>query len=521
TMVSALPKEPYVFLYSKKGVYSKIYKIDARKLLPYKQRLSKLTIKDGGQFKAKNEVVSVAGYVIEWFLAMDGSPKAALHSIDNNLIKLNEFTDDNSLNETELASWDWSELKKIKENTSEKDTKLILPVSMSEQAGVFYSFDFNEDQKRTVYRSNYNTGEHDVVIKSNAYKIINLIQASDNRLIGVRVLKAGMPQTMFLEMMQGQKSPIKPIQELDIVIDSSLDKNTQVVYRESHNMPGRYFVKSPTGKESYIGSVYPNLDNKLQAQLIEDEVVVEDMKIPYLLSMPTTASKPWPLIVMPHGGPIGIFDNRYFNLTTQYLVSRGYAVLRVNFRGSGGYSEELLEAGKKQFGNLILTDIHAATKAVVARADINADKVCIAGLSYGGYAAAMLAIKQPDYYRCAVSIAGVSDVNLFLNSATISEAQIRWSKEYIGDSSKEYDALLAISPINYIQDLSRPILIMHGAKDTVVDIEHAYRMKLLLDKYNKTYEWYVEPEGEHHFNKPSDAQAMFDKMLTFIDAYIN
>ena len=77
-MVAALPDQPNVFLYSKKGVYSKIYKIDARNLLPYKQRMNKLTLKDGGQFKAANELVSVEGFVITWFISRDGTPKAAL-----------------------------------------------------------------------------------------------------------------------------------------------------------------------------------------------------------------------------------------------------------------------------------------------------------------------------------------------------------------------------------------------------------------------------------------------------------
>ena len=120
-----------------------------------------------------------------------------------------------------------------------------------------------------------------------------------------------------------------------------------------------------------------------------------------------------------------------------------------------------------------------------------------------------------------MSIAGVSDVNLFLNSSRITKAQIRWSKEHIGDRIKDYDALLAISPVAHVQQLSRPILIMHGAKDTIVEVEHAYRMKLLLEKYNKPFEWYIDDEGEHNFKEPSDAFTMYDKLLTFINKHLN
>ena len=88
---------------------------------------------------------------------------------------------------------------------------------------------------------------------------------------------------------------------------------------------------------------------------------------------------------MPHGGPFGIFDDQYFDLPTQYFVHNGYAVLRVNFRGSGGYSEEFIDAGKKEFGGKMLTDIIAVTNAVTQRLDVNGDKVCASGGSYGGY----------------------------------------------------------------------------------------------------------------------------------------
>ena len=417
-------------------------------------------------------------------------------------------------------TWDWREIKDIKEKKDTTNRELILPVALSDTSGVYYSYDFNEDQRRTVYRTNYNTGETDAVVKSNAYKIINLLTDSTNKLIGVRVLKEGKLQNTFLEMMsnapaQGQNDG------LEIVINSSLDNQRSVVYKEAHDQPGRYYVKlTGDAKLQHLGSMYPPLDNKLKSKLIESSVTVQDLQIPYLLSLPKSVKGPAPLIVMPHGGPISIFDNRYFDMTTQYLVANGFAVLRVNFRGSGGYSEALLEAGKKQFGGLILTDILKATNAVRQRSDIDSDRVCIAGLSYGGYAAAMLTTKHPGVYRCAVTIAGVSDVNLFLNSATITDAQIKWSKEHIGDSRKDYDGLLAISPIAHIQQLTRPILVMHGAKDTVVDVEHAFRLKLLLEKYNKAYEWHIFPEGEHNLNNPEETQLMFSKLVTFINKHL-
>jgi dipeptidyl aminopeptidase/acylaminoacyl peptidase len=138
---------------------------------------------------------------------------------------------------------------------------------------------------------------------------------------------------------------------------------------------------------------------------------------------------------MPHGGPIGVFDHRYFDLDTLFLASKGFAVLRVNFRGSGGHSKALEDAGEQQWGNLMLVDIKAATDKVITRDDIDADHVCVFGMSYGGYAATMLAMQHPERYRCAISYAGVTDLNLYLNAPELNKRQDAWLRKQCAKST--------------------------------------------------------------------------------------
>nr|WP_256489392.1 alpha/beta fold hydrolase [Pleionea sp. CnH1-48] len=236
--------------------------------------------------------------------------------------------------------------------------------------------------------------------------------------------------------------------------------------------------------------------------------------------MPHGKSQPMPLIVMPHGGPISVFDHRYFHSETQFFAANGYAVLRVNYRGSSGYSFLHKEAGKMQWGNMILEDIYRATQAVANRKDIAADKVCLVGMSYGGYAATMLTIKYPELYKCAVNIAGVSDVALYLNAHNMTKKQDVWAKEYIGDPVADYESLKSISPVYKIQGLKNPIFIIHGAKDSVVDIEHASRLKLMLDKHNKSYQYHIIEDGGHHLGDAKASIDLFVRVLTFLKTYI-
>jgi len=252
---------------------------------------------------------------------------------------------------------------------------------------------------------------------------------------------------------------------------------------------------------------------------VQGNVQVEGLDIPYLLSLPTgkaIKSKTHPLLVMPHGGPIGVFDSAFFDPSIQFLNANGYAVFQVNFLCSIGHSQALKEAGKKQWGKLILNDIHQVTKEVVQRDDISSRKVCLFGMSYGGYASTMLLIQYPDVYRCAVNVSGVSDINLYLNSPYLTGRQIAWTREYIGDPLHSYDELKTPSPVYNVGKLIRPLLIMHGEKDKIVQVEQAHRLRKALDVYERPYEWKLFPEMGPSFNEKEQAIELFRKAMELI-----
>ena len=523
-LVHPLASQDNVFLYAKSGAHSKVYRIQIDLLQEHKKKLSKLTRIDGGQFKKINEESTIAGYAIRWLFDFKGKPRAVLNYSDEQTLELNSL--DAHGDTTVIETWTQKQLQTRLEKTEEK---VLIPVAMADEEGSFYCFDIWEEEKKSVYKVNFNRGVEELLYETDAYRILEvIISEEDNGFLGVRVLKDGDIRQIYLNphdqsvSNRGEKYLDKE-RILNVKISSSINKNRILIYSESYNEPGQYILADIAGESRVIvGGEFPHLNGRLSGGGVESSIEVEGLEIPYILSLPNKIlPKGAPLIVMPHGGPIGIFDDRYFDLTTQFLVLNGYAVLRVNFRGSGGYSTELKQAGKRQWGNLILRDIYKATEKVVADKRVNEERVCVFGASYGGYAALMLTITHPETYLCGVTMAGVSDVNLYLNSPKITSRQDDWLKEYVGDSLTEHDVLKDISPVYSLIKLQRPLLIMHGEKDEVVDIEHFYRLTAFMLKYEKTFESYAFPETGHALENMDTVVLYHSKVLDFLNKYLN
>lgn len=206
-----------------------------------------------------------------------------------------------------------------------------------------------------------------------------------------------------------------------------------------------------------------------------------------------------PLVVLPHGGPTSR-DTYDFDFLAQFLATRGYAVLQPQFRGSWGFGIAFEEAGKAEWGGKMQTDLQDGAAALAGEGKVDADRVCIVGVSFGGYSALAGAALFPDAYRCAASIAGISDLGQLLieeartygrNGATMEEL-----REELGAASSA--RLASHSPARNADAVKAPVLLIHGDKDTVVDIRQSELMAQRLRAAGKPYEFIVL-EGENHY----------------------
>lgn len=513
-LVHPLAAHPGRFLYAKSGLQSKVYEIDVSKLSVPGKKLSKLVRKDGGQFNKTNQKAWVDGYATRWFFDQEGEPNSVLYF---NQDGLNLSAIEKGEAQEPLRTWSNEELET--DITKLDSNPLYLPLVQTEDKHSYYCYDSHAYRNNAVYLCNFSSNEQTLLYQSGSYEITELIVSDDTReLIGVKVLQDGRLHNQYFNESSASSNVSGKVR---VSVGKSQDQKVELYYQESFTQPGRFFIASQNmDQDRLVGSQYPHLDQALKGTQEVGRIEVEGLNIPFVLSLPSSKGT-HPLLLVPHGGPIGIFDHEFFNSMTQYFVANGYAVLRVNYRGSGGFGEEFEEAGKGEWGGLMLEDLSQVTSSITQRSDIDASRVCSVGMSYGGYASLMMAIQHPSIFNCVVSIAGVTDIPLFLNSPNPTQRQDIWLREYVGDGVDEYEVLRDISPLYKADELERPVYLIHGQEDEIVDVEHLHRMRLMLEKYGKTYEWYVYPEMKHAIEDVALKRELYASVLNFVSSNIS
>jgi dipeptidyl aminopeptidase/acylaminoacyl peptidase len=236
---------------------------------------------------------------------------------------------------------------------------------------------------------------------------------------------------------------------------------------------------------------------------------------------PGSDGKRLPLVVIPHGGPIGIYDHVGFDYWAQAFATRGYAVFQPNYRGSGGYGPVLRQAGLGQWGHRMLTDISDGVMALAKAGTIDSTRVCIAGASYGGYAALASVTLMSGVYRCAVSVSGVTDVGALMENFGDSsdKAEGRYAQALFGAAFSGAAAVADISPLRHADKASAPILLIHGKDDTRVPFVHSLSMDVALTKAGKPVT-FIPLEGEDHFwsHESTRVQILTDS-VAFVQKY--
>lgn len=230
-----------------------------------------------------------------------------------------------------------------------------------------------------------------------------------------------------------------------------------------------------------------------------------------------------PLVVMPHGGPIGVADARHFNPEVQFIASLGYAVLQVNFRGSDGYGRAFREAGHRQLGLGIEDDIDRAIEAALQQFPLDGNRMCMLGASYGGYSALVSAIRWPERFRCVVSIAGVSDRLLMFTASDSgrTKAGRKALEERIGDPHAETKRMIETSPLYRYRELTAPVMLVHGAEDRRVDLEHTRRLVRMLNLAARTPVVQVFDDEGHGFEKPGNIEREWRGIAGFLRQHLD
>lgn len=353
-----------------------------------------------------------------------------------------------------------------------------------------------------------------------------ILRDADGLLVGVG----------FLDTYQDYSLISPPLAEAWAVLKESLpgrqlkltsysdDQSVIVFYVEGTGEPGAYYLYDAGAKRvSLVGRAYPDLAN---VEIAEVQIVRYKAKdgldlMGYLTLPPGRARANLPLVVMPHGGPAAR-DEPGYDWWAQAMASRGYVVFQPQFRGSDGFGEAFLQAGYGEWGRKMQTDLSDGVRHLAERGLIDPSRVCITGASYGGYAALAGATMESDVYRCAVAVAGVSDLREMLLESERKGARgdanptVRYWKRFMGAESVSDRSIDAYSPARLVSGRTSPVLLIHGRNDTIVPFNQSQIMATALQGAGKL----VPLEGEDHYlSLSSTRQKMLTETLSFLEQH--
>ncbi|QKY04488.1 S9 family peptidase [Janthinobacterium lividum] len=402
----------------------------------------------------------------------------------------------------------------------------FIPFQFTPDDSAFFAFQNNDNGPHSLIRQELASGKQTTLAQDAVGDVSTAMLAPDDTPFAV-VIEIGRPRTVYVDpasdsaRLHQQLSASFPDDHVQFI--NFTDDGATLLFSVSNDRdPGSYYLyHKASNKADLLYATMADIDPEQMAPRRPIAFKARDgLDLHGYLTMPKHApGVKLPLVVMPHGGPHGIADTWYFDSDAQFLASRGYAVLQVNYRGSDGRGERFRRAGYRQWGTLIQDDILDGLAAVLAQGEVDASRVCSYGASFGAYAAMMLPIRAPGSFKCAIGYAGAYELKL-LRDAPITR-RLRYVRrefqDYVGEDTRELDA---ISPSQQAQRIKVPVLLIHGDKDETTPPVHAELMRKALIAANNAPEWMMVEDEGHGFYKTRNATAMYRKLEAFLHQHI-
>jgi dipeptidyl aminopeptidase/acylaminoacyl peptidase len=234
----------------------------------------------------------------------------------------------------------------------------------------------------------------------------------------------------------------------------------------------------------------------------------------------TRGSGPKPMVVMAHGGPFGVHDSWGFDEEVQFLANHGYAVLQINYRGSDGRGEGFEKSGWKGWGTLLQDDITDGVRWAIERKLADPARICTFGASYGGYTALIQPILNPGMYKCAIGYVGVYDLPLMRKTDRNQGLSKRTARFFDRTLGTDMDALARVSPVQRVEELQVPVMLLHGRDDRTADFNQFKAMEGALKSRGRPAETFIAGGEGHGFVKPETRAELFKRVDAFLSKHI-
>ncbi|MCC2973358.1 S9 family peptidase [Massilia sp. IC2-476] len=467
------------------------------------------------------QTVPRPGRVRSWMLDHKGEPRLAT-AIDDDSV---------TLHYREPATGDWRVLASYKSYGG--DDKALVPIGFAPDGKLFALARSGGRDTTAVHVYDPASGRFDPqpVLVTAGYDFRGGLVRNRDKVLGVLFETDALSNEWFDPSMKSVQAAVDKMLPATInllSVPAQGDSPWVLVRSYSDAHPGSWSLyNSRTQLLTRIADVRPAIQ---PAQMGRQQFVRykarDGLEIPALLTLPPGSKKNLPMVVLVHGGPFVRGNSWGWNPETQFLASRGYAVLEPEFRGSTGFGTRHFTAGFKQWGLAMQDDLADGVRWAVGQGIANGARVCIAGASYGGYAALMGLVKDPDLYKCAINWVGVTDINLLYDGGwtfsndTSDEYKAYGMPRMVGDPVKDAAQLKATSPIEQAARITRPVLLAYGGADRRVPVNHGTKFRDALMKTNKNVEWVEYPEEGHGWSLEKNNIDFWGRVERFLDRHI-
>ena len=400
----------------------------------------------------------------------------------------------------------WKKLRTLTD-TNIEDFNPLAPAD--EPDTIFISARPEGYDRSAIFKYNISSDEFSAPLGQHAkVDVFSPLLSKDNEYLGMAYFEDGVAYEFVDAELKTHYDQLKqkfPQGRNIFVTQASSDSGVWVVKSEGPKDPGTYHIYN--AKTNSLKPLFVNQPQLSRSALGESQIIKysarDDLALSGYLTLPprtAAASSPAPLVVMPHGGPV-TRDYFEYDLTAQYLATRGYAVFQPNFRGSSGYGKAFEARGYGQWGTAMIDDIIDGVDHLIKTGQADKDKVCIAGASYGGYAALMSAARYPHRYQCALSLNGVfhlgdmldHDAKFFGKKSTV----YKFLVTSIGHPKRDKARLFDMSPREQVDQISIPIFLVHGTEDERVPVTQSRAMHDALLEAGKDAQYFELPMGDH------------------------
>ncbi len=413
----------------------------------------------------------------------------------------------------------WKELEKLASFTR---TRPLLPIGIEPGGTVAYAVGDHEGRMSLWGLDLSDQRDPEMLLTHEKVDLGTPILSGDKRLIGIRY-EVDRPFVHYTDeklrtVMNQLNALYAP--RFHMIVDMTADRKTLVIRTFSDVDEATYYLYDTDDKKlKRLGNAYPELATDSIGTMKHITYKAADgTDIPGYLTVPRgVPAEKLPLIVMPHDGP-GTRDTMQFFFLRNFLANRGYAVLQMNYRGSAGYGQKWRNDANGKWGELTYSDIADATRWAVAEGIADPKRVCIAGWGFGGYAALLGAARNADLYKCAISIAGFTDLEMLMDHASmlgaVEEARL---VRQIGDDRAK---LNRDSPLRQASAIGIPVLLVHGDLDWQVQVDHAKKLASELEGQKKPHKAVFIKGAGHDLDRKSDRLTLLREVEQFLQAHL-